>query len=108
MHSPMQATLVMTVSAASGDELAAEFVFDMNPDDIVEGLFGGGKAELERALGDEVARPAADNTDDGRIRHPLDARGDVLAGDAVEGCDLFADGRRQARHAEGATAAGRT
>src|SRR3954468_21375834 len=102
MHSPMQATLVMTVSAASGDELAAEFVLDVNPDDVVEGLFGGGKAELERTLGDEVARPAADNADDGRIRHPLDPCGDVLAGDAIKRCDLLADGYRQSGHAEAA------
>src|SRR5229473_439997 len=106
MHSPTDATRVMTAPRAgwpeviSGCELAAEFILDVNPDDIVKGLFGRGKAELERAVGDEIARPAADDADDGGIGHPLDARGDALAGDAIEGCDLFADGGRQSGHAE--------
>src|SRR6478752_4203943 len=100
MHSPMQATLVMTVSAASGDELAAELVLDVNPDDVVEGLFGGGEAELQRAVGHEIARPAADDADDGRIGHALDPRGDGLACDAIERGNLLADGHRHSGHAE--------
>src|SRR4051812_32217644 len=98
----MQATLAMTLSAASGDELAAEFVFDVNPDDVVEGLFSGGKAETESPLRLEIARPAADNADDGPVGHPLDPSGDALAGDAIERGDLFTDGCRQPRHAEAA------
>src|SRR6185295_3129863 len=81
-------------------ELAAQLILDVDPDDVVKGLLGGGETELERAVGDEVARPAGDDADDGWIRHPLDARGDVLAGDTVEGCNLFADGHRHAGHAE--------
>src|SRR6185312_14557797 len=71
-------------------ELAAQLILDMNPDDVVECLLGGGEAELERALGDEIARPARDDADDGRIGHVLDPRRDVLARNAIEGCDLFA------------------
>src|SRR6185369_5691331 len=86
--------------ATSACELAAKLILDVNPDDVVKRLLGGGEAELERAVGDEVARPAGDDADDGRIGHPLDTRGDVLAGDTVEGCDLFADGHRHAGHAQ--------
>ena len=50
MHSPMQATLAIVISTLfivrSGDEIAAELVFDVNADDIVKSLFGGGEAEL--------------------------------------------------------------
>src|SRR5260370_17046787 len=106
MHSPIDATRLMTAPRAdwpeviSGCELAAEFILDVNPDDIVKRLFGRGKAELERAVGDEIARPAADDADDGGIGHPLDARGDVLARHAVQCCDLLTDRHRQSGHAE--------
>src|SRR5213076_1454699 len=78
----------------------AELILDVNADDVIERLLGGGEGELERAVGDEVARPARDDADDGRIGHTLDARGDVLAGDAIDRGDLFADGHRHAGHAE--------
>src|SRR6266581_8004745 len=52
---------------ALGHKLAAEFVLDVNLDDVVKRLFGGGEAELERPLGVEIARPAVDNTHDERV-----------------------------------------
>src|SRR5438067_877627 len=106
MHSPIDATRVMTAPRAGwpgvilSRELAAELIRDVNPDDIVKSLFSRGEAELERAVGDKIPRPAADDADDGGIGQPLDARGDVLARHAIEGCDLFADGHRHAGHAE--------
>jgi hypothetical protein len=44
----------------SACELAAELILDVNPDDVVKRLLGGRKAELERAVGDEIARPAGE------------------------------------------------
>src|SRR5689334_13855978 len=84
----------------SSDELAAEFVLDMDADDVVERSLGSGETELTRALGFEVARPAVDNTHDEGIRFAFDAGGDLVAGDPLQGCDLFADGRRQTGHGE--------
>src|SRR6185369_5039670 len=81
-------------------ELAAELILDVNPDDIVKRLLGGGEAELERAVGDEVSRPARDDADDGRIGHALDARGHVLARNALKRCDLFTDAHRHAGHTQ--------
>src|SRR5450756_1436605 len=46
--------LAMTKGRDSGHELAGEFVLDVDPDDIVKGLFGGGEAELERPLRLEI------------------------------------------------------
>jgi len=45
----------------SGRELAAQFVLDVDPDDVVEGLLGGGETELDRPFGVEIARPAVDD-----------------------------------------------
>src|SRR6266702_2894224 len=84
----------------SGHELAAEFVVDVDPDDVIKGLLGRGEAELEGSLRDEIARPTADDADNGWIRHPLDPRHHILAGDAVECCDLLADGRGKPGHVQ--------
>src|ERR1700730_8018895 len=100
MHSPMQATLVMAASPGSGHELAAKFVLDVDPDDIVEGLFGRGETELQRPLRLEITRPAADDADDERVRLPFDAGGDLVPRHPLQRSDLFADGRGQARHGE--------
>src|SRR5947209_20015806 len=84
----------------SGDEIAAKLVVDVNADDIVERLLGGGEAELERPLWIEIARPAADDADDERIRLPLDAGGDLIPRNPLQGRDLLADRGRQAGHGE--------
>src|SRR5216684_2045600 len=100
MHSPMQATFVMAASPGSGHELAAKFVLDVNPDDVIEGLFGRGETELQRPLRLEITRPAADDADNERIRLALDAGGDLVARHPLQRGDLFADGRGQAGHGE--------
>src|ERR1700761_4282037 len=48
----------------SGDEITAQLVFDMDADDIVKILLGGGKAELACPFGIEVPRPAVDDAGD--------------------------------------------
>src|SRR5262249_47230481 len=45
-------------------ELTTELIIDMDTDDVVKRLLGGGEAQLCGALGREIARPAVDNTDD--------------------------------------------
>ena len=47
----MQATVVIIASAY---EFSAKFVFNVNADNVVEGLLGSGEAELERPVGDEI------------------------------------------------------
>src|ERR1700749_2043246 len=114
MHSPMQATRIMRSGSlrspgersdtrehwprislrscglrhlASRDELAAELILDVDLDDVVEILFGRGEAELAGALGIEIARPAGDDAHDEGIGLALDAGGDLVAGDALQGGD---------------------
>src|SRR6266571_8352241 len=48
-HSPWKPT------NGSGGELTTKFVLDVNPDDVVKGLFGRGEAELERPFRLEIA-----------------------------------------------------
>src|ERR1017187_4266050 len=92
--------LPMTTRRSSGHELATEFILDVNPDDVVEGLFGSREAEFQRPLRLEIARPAGDDAHDERIRLAPDARGDLVARHPLQRGDLFADRRRQAGHGE--------
>src|SRR5260370_31944608 len=62
----------------SGCELTTKFVLDVNPDNVVKGLFGGGEAETERPLRLEIARPAGDNAHDERVRLAFDPRRDLF------------------------------
>src|SRR5689334_5361031 len=98
--SPGMTSLVTRPLHPSADEISAELILDMDADDVVKGVLGGGEAELARALGLEIARPAIDNAHDECIGLALDARGDLLARDALECGDLLADGGGQARHGE--------
>src|SRR5215472_12940874 len=82
------------------DELTTKFVVDVNPDDIVKGVFGRRETELPRPSGVEIAWPSGDDTRDERIALAPDARGDLVSGHALERGDLFADGCRQTRHGE--------
>src|ERR1700756_3555071 len=84
----------------SGGELTTQFVLDVNPDDVVEGLFRGGEAERRGPLGVEIARPAIDNAHDERIRLTLDPPRDLVAGHPLQRGDLLADRGRQAGHRE--------
>src|SRR5581483_5121711 len=82
------------------NELATKFVLDVDANDVLEVLLSRGEAELPRPLRLEITRPAVDNTHDELIRHALDAGGDLLAGDALQGRDLLADRSGQAGHGE--------
>src|SRR6185437_7626753 len=77
-HSPASA------ANGSGDELTTQFVLDVNPDDVVKSLFGGGEAELDGPLGVEIAWPAVDDAHDEGIRLALDAGGHLVAGHALQ------------------------
>src|SRR5215467_11628852 len=101
MHSPMQATPAIL----SGDKISAELILDVDADDVVKIILGGGEAELAGAFGLEITRPAVDDAHDERIGLALDARGDLLARDALECRDLLSDGRRQAGHGQAAARA---
>src|SRR5829696_9758012 len=69
----------------------------MGADDLVEARLGG-EAELLRALGVEIPRPALDDLDHEGVGLAPDARRDLLAGDPAQGLDLLADRDRDARH----------
>src|SRR5258708_37473115 len=84
----------------SVDELTTKFIIDVNPDDIVKGLFGGGKAELAGPLWLEIARPAVDYTDDEGVRFASDPPRHPIAPHPLQGRDLLPDGRPKARHGE--------
>src|SRR5262249_41670216 len=84
----------------SVDELTTKFVLDVNPNDVVETVFGGGKAELPRPFCFEIARPAVDNTHDKGIGLAADACRDVLSRNTLQGRDLLADGGGQSGHGE--------
>src|SRR5450756_398796 len=102
-HPTMLAVMVVLLEIAasrSGHELTTKFVIDVNPDNVVKGLFGGGEAELERAFRLEIARPAADNTHSERIRLALDPRRHLVARHPLQRRNLFTDGRGQAEHGE--------
>src|SRR6185312_7620660 len=100
--SPAKTTRVASFNAASSHELAAELVLDVDADDVVEILLGGGEAELARTRGLEIAGPAGDDAHDEGIRLALDAPGDLLAGDALQGRDLLADSGGKTGHGEAA------
>src|SRR5690349_12006102 len=98
--SPGMTSQTMEAISASRHELAAELVLDVNPDDVLKVLLGGGEAEFAGAGGVEIARPAVDDTDDKGIGLALDARGDLLARNALQGRDLLADRSGKPRHGE--------
>src|SRR5439155_11364186 len=91
----------------SGHELITKFVLDVTPDNVVEGLFGGGEAEFYRPLGFEIARPAIDNAHNERVWLALDPPRYLVSCHPLQGCDFLADGCRKARHGEVAARTGR-
>src|SRR3954452_8869754 len=62
------------VFAAHGsvDELTTKFVLDVNPDNVVEGVFGRGEPKLASPVCLEIARPAGNDAHDEGIRLALD------------------------------------
>src|SRR3954452_19824627 len=76
-------------------ELSAELVFYMDTNDVIESLFRGGEAEFFRARGLKIPRPTVDDSDDERVRLAPDPGRDLVARYALQGRDLFADGRRK-------------
>src|ERR1700675_3338324 len=80
-------------------DLAAQVLFDMDADDLVERFFRS-KAQGERAAGIESMRPAGDDARNERIGLVADAGRHRVAGDAAERFDLFGDGATYARHGE--------
>src|SRR6516225_8838128 len=71
-------------SRGSPDEVTAKFVLDVDPDNIVKAVFGGGKSELACSFGLEIPRPALDDTHNEGIRHALDAGRHLFSGDALK------------------------
>ena len=73
-------------------DCAAEFVLDMGADDLVEGCFRL-EAEGNRPAGIEILRPAGDHPGYRLVGLVADQLHRLVAGDAPERLDLFADGR---------------
>src|SRR6266480_4928667 len=94
------ATLPCLSENRSGHELTTKFVLDVNPDNVVKALFGGGEAKLERPFRLEIARPSLDNAHNERIRLASDPPCHLISRHPLQRFDLFAHGCRQAGHGE--------
>src|SRR6516164_989839 len=92
----------MPISSSRGspDEVTAKFVLNVDPDNIVKAVLRGGKSELARSFGLEIARPAVDDAHDEGIRHALDAGRHLFSGDALQSRNLLADRCGETRHGE--------
>src|SRR5690606_7191051 len=80
----------------SPPDLAAQFIVDVNLDDLVHRALGL-EAQRQRPPGVEIARPAGDDADDGFVRHVLDQASYLVARDAAQCLDLLAHRGRKAR-----------
>src|SRR5262249_61291214 len=78
---------------------AAQFVADMDADDVVEGGIAA-KTELGGAARVEPARPAGNDPRDQRIGLAADARRHFVAGDPPQSGDLLSNRTADARHGE--------
>src|SRR6266436_3974984 len=108
-HPTMLAVMVVLpreYGKRSGHELTTKFVLDVNPDNVVEGLFGGSESEFYSPLGLEIARPAIDNAHDEWIRLAPDPPRHLVSRHPLQGRDFLAAGRRKAGHGEVAARAG--
>src|SRR5580698_4390748 len=84
---------------ASRRDLPAQFVRDMDADNLVErGLRL--KAERQRAAGIEPARPAGDDPRHQRVRLAADAARHRVAGNAAQCGDLLSHRTAHPRHGE--------
>ena len=78
---------------------AAQLILDVHADDLIKRSLGA-KAKRDRAPRIEATRPAVHDLHDHRIWLMPDARDDLIAGDATERGDLFADRAANAWHGE--------
>src|SRR5258706_10029752 len=102
-HPTMLAVMVVlpyNYGKRSGHELTTKFVLDVNPDNVFEGLFGGGEAQLCRPLRLEISRPAADDAHDERVRLAPDPPRHLVSRHPLQGRDFLADGPRKSGHGE--------
>src|SRR4029453_6040584 len=83
----------------SRDERAAAVFVDMDAHDLVERALGL-EAELARTARLDALRPALDDARDQRVLGAANARGDAVAGNAAQRCDLLGHGAGYARHRE--------
>ena len=68
---------------------AAEFVLDMDADDVVERALRD-ESERARPLGPETVWPAVDDAHHQRVRLAADAGSDLVSGDPPQRIDLLA------------------
>src|SRR3954453_21088951 len=83
----------------SPNKPAAQFILDMDPDDLLERAFRR-KPQLPRATRVEAAGPAGDDVCDRRIGFGADAFGRVVARDFAQSLDLLGHRRGDARHGQ--------
>src|SRR6185312_16878761 len=76
----------MTISR----DLPAQLILDMRAHDVVEFVFHL-ESQLARTCAVDAFGPIGDDTGDQGVRFAADARGDLVAGDAAQRVDLFAD-----------------
>src|SRR5260221_2359001 len=74
-----------------------KLILHVDADDLLEARVGP-EAELERAAGVEIARPARDDLDDHRIGLAPDERRYLVSCHLAQCRDLVSDGDRHARH----------
>src|SRR5438105_2074107 len=98
--SPMYASAAATqanAAVASIHNLAAQFVVDMDANDVIERGFAA-KPERQRAAWIEPSRPAGNNAGDKRVRLAANAGCDLVASDPTQGGDLLGDRAAYAGH----------
>src|SRR3954469_25934488 len=83
----------------SPNKPAAQFILDMDPDDLLERAFRR-KPQLPRATRVEAAGPAGDDCCDRRIGFAPNAFGCVVARDFAQSLDLLGHRRGDARHGQ--------
>src|SRR6266704_1293481 len=89
--------IMLREQAASIHNLAAQFVVDMDANDVVErGL--AAKPESQRAARIEPSRPAGNNAGDKRVGLAANAGRHLVAGDPTQGGDLLGDRAAYAGH----------
>src|SRR4051794_13477846 len=85
--------------SSSCRDAAAQFLVNINPDDLVEGGFGL-ESERLRPPGVEAAGPTLVDPHDGLVRLAADQGDGLLSGQLSERLDLLADGAENPRHRE--------
>lgn len=96
---PRNQTAALPDSACGLSDLAAEFVFDMNLNDLVKRLVRL-EAKVKRTTDVKIARPTGYNGQYQLIRFALNAGNSIASGNAPKRLNLLADGNRDAGHAK--------